>query len=135
MPGLFMKIIQGEIPCYKIYEDEFVFAFLARDQIQPGHTLVIPKVEVDYFLDVEEPHYSRVFQAAKPLSRAIQKATGCKRIGMTVLGLEVPHFHLHLVPLEAEGDLSFSKARVLKGTQMEAIRDKILAALQAQNEA
>ena len=129
MSGLFMRIIQGELPCYKIYEDEHVFALLSRDQINPGHTLVIPKVEVDYFLDVEEPYYSAVFRAAKPIARAIEKATGCRRVGAMILGLEVPHFHLHLVPMQAESDLSFARAKVLGEAQMTEMRDKIVAEL------
>lgn len=132
MAGLFMKIIEGELPCYKVYENEHVFAFLARDQIQAGHTLVIPKVEVDYFLDVEDPYYTEVFQAAKPISRAIQEVTGCARVGMMVLGLEVPHFHVHLVPLQRESDMTFKHARVLEDPRMEKIRDKLVKALEVQ---
>lgn len=131
MSGLFMRIIQGELPCYKIYEDEHVFSFLSRDQINPGHTLVVPKVEVDYFLDVEDPYYSAVFQAAKPIGRAIHRATGCRRVGAMILGLEVPHFHLHLVPMQAESDLSFSRARVLEDAEMAAMRDEIVAKIDA----
>ena len=129
MSGLFMRIIQGELPCYKIYEDEHVFSFLARDQINPGHTLVIPKVEVDYFLDVDDPFYSAVWKAAKPIGKAVQKATGCNRVGAMVLGMEVPHFHLHLVPMERESDLNFSRAKVLGEARMEEIRSAIVAEL------
>jgi len=125
--GLFSRIIQGEIPCYKIHEDEHSFAFLARDQIRPGHTLVVPKTEVDHFLDVPEPYYGAVWAAAKPIGKAIQAATGCPRIGAMVLGMEVPHFHL--VPIDAEAQLSFAHAKVLDDATMEELRGKIVAAL------
>lgn len=125
MPGLFTRIIAGELPCYKIYEDEHVFAFLARDQIQPGHTLVVPKVEVDHFLDVDEPHYSAVFRAAKPVGRAILEHTGRGRIAALILGMEVPHFHLHLVPIDHEGDAGFRHARVLDDATMSALAEGI----------
>jgi histidine triad (HIT) family protein len=82
MASVFTKIIRGELPSYKIFEGEHCFAFLSIDPIQPGHTLVVPKVEVDSFLDLKEPAYSAVFLAAKPISRAIQLATGCRRVGM-----------------------------------------------------
>ncbi len=127
MAGLFTKIIAGEIPCYKIYENEHVFSFLARDQIKPGHTLIVPKTEIDYFLDVPEPFYSAVFQAAKPIGRALQKATGCTRVAASVLGMEVPHFHLHLVPIQSEGDMSFRHAQVFDDSKMKEIQAKLLA--------
>ena len=92
---------------------------------------MIPKVEVDYFLDVDDPHYTRVWQAAKPIGQAIHKATGCTRVGAMVLGMEVPHFHLHLVPMARESDLSFSRAKVLGEAEMESIRAKIVAELEA----
>ena len=81
MPSLFTKIIQGEIPSYKIYEDEWTYAFLDINPINLGHTLIVPKIEHDHFLDVPEPHYSAVFKAALPVGKAILKETGCKRIG------------------------------------------------------
>lgn len=129
MSGLFMRIIEGELPCYKIYEDEHVFSFLARDQVNPGHTLVVPKVEVDCFLDADEPHYSAVFRAAKPIGKAIEAATGCRRVAAIILGLEVPHFHLHLIPIEAESELRFARAKTLGEAQMTEIRDRIVAEL------
>lgn len=129
MTSIFTKIIRGEIPCYKIYEDEHTFAFLARDQIALGHTLIVPKVEVDYFVDVPEPYYSAVFKNAQPISRAIQAATGCKRVGTMVAGFEVPHFHYHLVPIDSIFDLNFSHARVRGQEEMKEIQEKIVKQL------
>ncbi len=127
--GLFMKIIAGEIPCYKIYEDDYVLAFLAKDQIQLGHTLVIPKVEVDHFADVPEPYYSAVFSAAKKISPAIQKATDCKRVGASIVGLDVPHFHFHLIPMFSADDMSFRHAKERSVDEMKRIQEKILSSL------
>jgi histidine triad (HIT) family protein len=129
LSGLFTRIIRGELPSYRIHEDEHTFSFLARDQIQLGHTLVVPKVEVDYFLDVEEPYYSAVFRTAKTLGPAIDAATGCKRVGAMIVGWDVPHFHLHLVPLFGNSDIGFAGARVREEAEMEEIQGKILAAL------
>lgn len=99
MPTLFTKIINGEIPSYKIYEDEFTFAFLDIHPEQIGHTLVIPKIETDYFVNVPEPFYTAVFQTAKKIAPAVDKATNCLRVGMMVQGVDVPHFHIHLIPI------------------------------------
>ena len=129
MPSIFTKIIHGEIPCYKIYEDEHTFAFLARDQIALGHTLIVAKIEVDYFVDVPEPYYSAVFKNAQTIARAIQAATGCARVGTMIAGFEVPHFHYHLVPIESIFDLSFSHARERGPEEMKAIQEKIVAEL------
>lgn len=131
MAGLFMKIIAGEIPSYKIHEDDETYAFLARDQVAPGHTLVIPKVEVDYFADVPEPYYSAVFRNAKVIAKAIQEATGCARVGTAVVGFEVPHFHYHLIPMEGIADLDFSKGKVLPDEEMERLRGAIVGALES----
>ena len=129
MPSIFTKIIHGEIPCYKIYEDEHTFAFLARDQIALGHTLIVAKIEVDYFVDVPEPYYSAVFKNAQTIARAIQAATGCARVGTMIAGFEVPHFHYHLVPIDSIFDLSFSHARVREQEEMKGIQEKIVAEL------
>lgn len=129
MATIFTKILQGEIPSYKIYEDEYVFAFLDIFPVKLGHTLVVPKVEVDYFVNVPEPHYSAVFRAAQKIAPAIQKATGCKRVGTAVIGLEVPHFHYHLIPLDSVGDLSFAKKESPKPEALAAMQKKILGAL------
>lgn len=92
MTSIFTRIIQGEERSYRVYEDDLVFAFLTRDAIRLGHTLIVPKVEVDYFVEVPEPYYSAVFVAAKPLSKAIHAATGCRRVGTVIPGWDVPHF-------------------------------------------
>jgi histidine triad (HIT) family protein len=99
MSTLFTKIINAEIPSYKIYEDEHTFAFLDISPIASGHTLIVPKIEIDYWLDVPEPYYTAVFQTAKKLAPAIHKATECLRIGTKIEGVDVPHFHYHLIPM------------------------------------
>lgn len=99
MSTIFTKIINQEIPSYKIFEDDLTYSFLDIRPVNLGHTLVIPKKEVDYFLDLDDESYQAVFKSGKKISEAIQKATNCKRVGMAVEGFEVPHFHLHLVPL------------------------------------
>ncbi len=98
--SIFTRIIKGEIPCYKLYEDELVIAFLDINPVRRGHTLIIPKVQVDYFVDVPSNYYQAVFSAAQKLAPAIQKALSVNRIGLSVVGTEVPHFHLHLIPIE-----------------------------------
>ncbi|MGZ3650661.1 MAG: HIT family protein [Bdellovibrionota bacterium] len=131
MASIFTKILRGELPSYKVYEDEHCFAFLTIDPIQPGHTLVVPKTEIDHFADVNDAEYQAVFRAAKPLSRAIKTASGCKRVGMAVVGLEVPHFHLHLIPLFGAEDLDFKKAHRLPEAEMKDMQAKILAKLKS----
>ena len=101
---IFTKIIKGEIPCYKLYEDELVIAFLDINPVRLGHTLIIPKIQVDYFVDVPSNYYQAVFALAQRLAPVIQKALSVNRIGLSVVGTEVPHFHLHLVPIE-EGEV------------------------------
>lgn len=126
MASIFTKIIAGEIPSYKVFEDELTFAFLDIMPIQPGHTLVVPKTEVDYFLDVPEPYYSAVFKTAQHVGKAIHKATQCKRVGTIILGWDVPHFHYHLVPMFGHGELDFRKAKKRTNEEMRAIHEKIL---------
>lgn len=111
MTTIFSKIISGDLPSYKVYEDEWTYAFLTKEAIHLGHTLIIPKVEIDYFIDVPEPYYSMVFENAKILSRAIHNVTGCKRVGTIIAGWDVPHFHYHLVPMFGYSDLSPSRAK------------------------
>lgn len=130
MPTIFTKIIQGEIPCYKIFEDEHTFAFLDIKPHQLGHTLIVPKIETDFFADVAEPYYSAVFKNAQMIAKAIQKATGCPRVGMSVLGFEVPHFHLHLIPLIEMYDIDPRKARERTPEEMKNVHEKILQALE-----
>lgn len=129
MPTLFSKIIRGEIPSFKVYENEHVYAFLDINPVNSGHTLIVPKIEVDHFLDVPEPHYSAVFQAAKVIGRALQEVTGCPRVGTAVVGFEVPHFHYHLVPLWSLRDLDFSRGKKASPEELKAMQGRIVTAL------
>ena len=112
MATIFTKIIKGEIPCYKIAEDEHYFAFLDIRPLAKGHTLIVPKQETDYIFDLDDESLKGMVVFAKRIAIALEKAVPCKRIGIAVLGLEVPHAHIHLVPLNSESDISFSKPRV-----------------------
>lgn len=127
MASIFTKIINGEIPSYKIFEDEYTYAFLDINPINLGHTLVIPKIEVDYFVDVPEPYYSAVFKTAKVVSKAIHEATGCERVATVIAGFDVPHFHYHLIPTNGISDLDFKKAQRRSEDDMLEIQDKIKA--------
>ncbi|SMO61132.1 histidine triad (HIT) family protein [Saccharicrinis carchari] len=126
MATLFSKIVKGDIPCYKIAEDDRFFAFLDINPLQEGHTLVIPKKEVDYIFDLDDKTLCDLHLFAKKIALALDKSIQCKRVGVVVLGLEVPHAHIHLVPLKDEGDVNFSNPK-LKFTpeQFEAIASKI----------
>lgn len=105
---IFSKIIAGELPSYKVAEDEKFFAFLDINPITWGHTLIVPKQETDYFFDLEDPWIGDMMIFAKRVAAAIKEAIPCKKVGMAVLGLEVPHAHVHLVPLKSEGDMDFA---------------------------
>lgn len=118
MASIFTKIIHGEIPSYKIAEDENYFAFLDIAPLAKGHTLVIPKKEVDYLFDLDDETLKGLTTFSKRVAKAIDKVIECKRVGVVVLGLEVPHAHIHLIPLQSEADASFSKPK-LKITQKE----------------
>ena len=111
MSTIFSKIIANEIPCYKVAETKDFIAFLDVRPLAAGHTLVVPKVEVDYLFDIEDEQYLALQLFAKTVAIAIKKAIPCKRIGVAVIGLEVPHAHIHLVPLNELGDLNFEKER------------------------
>lgn len=126
MPTIFSRIIQGEIPCYKIAENDEFFAFLDINPLSKGHTLVVPKHVTDYIFNIEDDELGRMMVFAKHVAAAIEKAIPCKRIAVAVIGLEVPHAHIHLVPINQEGDLDFRKEH-LKLTQEEfvEIRDSI----------
>lgn len=106
---IFSKIIAGEIPCYKIAESEKFFAFMDINPVNWGHTLVVPKHETDYIFDIEDAEIGEMMIFAKRVARAIKAAIPCRKVGVTVLGLEVPHAHIHLVPLQNEGDMDFNK--------------------------
>ncbi|MEY5041947.1 MAG: hypothetical protein RLZZ414_1500 [Bacteroidota bacterium] len=112
MASIFTKIINGEIPCYKIAETENCLAFLDVSPLAKGHTLVIPKKEVDYYFDLSDDLLLEVNTLAKKVAKAIEKVIPCKRIGVAVIGLEVPHAHMHLVPLNSIGDINFKSVRL-----------------------
>lgn len=112
MPTIFSRIIQGEIPCYKIAEDERFFAFLDINPVAKGHTLVVPKQETDYVFNLDDETLGQMMVFAKQVAQRIQNAIPCKRIAIAVIGLEVPHAHIHLVPITNEGDLDFKKEHV-----------------------
>lgn len=126
MATIFTKIIKGEIPSYKIAEDENYYAFLDINPLAKGHTLVIPKKEVDYFFDLDDETTKGIALFAKKVALAIEKTVECKRVGVAILGLEVPHAHIHLVPIQSEADISFSKPKLkLSADEMESIAQKI----------
>ena len=112
MATIFSRIVAGEIPAYKIAEDERFFSFLDINPLVKGHTLVIPKQETDYLFDLDDNTLADMMVFAKRVAKALKSVVPCKRIGNAVLGLEVPHAHIHLVPLNSEGDINFSKSRV-----------------------
>lgn len=123
---IFSKIVAGEIPSYKVAENENYYAFLDINPVAKGHTLVIPKHEVNYMFDLSEEEYAGLWDFARKVAIALEKAVPCKRIGVAVLGLEVPHCHIHLVPLNQEGDLNFSKEKLtLPADEMAAIAQSI----------
>ena len=109
---IFSRIINGEIPCYKIAEDDRFFAFLDINPVNWGHTLVVPKHEEDYIFDLDDDELAAMTLFAKRVAKAIKEAIPCKKVGVTVLGLEVPHAHIHLVPLKCEGDMDFHKKNI-----------------------
>lgn len=108
MPSVFSRIVSGEIPAYKVAESDHFLAFLDVSPLCLGHTLVIPKKEVDYIFDLDDTEYSELMVFAKSVASAVRKAIPCKRIGVAVIGLEVPHAHIHLVPLNTMADINFS---------------------------
>ncbi len=128
MPSLFTRIVLGEVPCHKILEDERFLAFLDVRPINPGHTLVIPKQEVDYIFDLEDDLLGDLVKFAKKAAGPIRKAMPCKKVGLMVAGLEVPHVHIHLVPIFEVGDLNFAKARSASAEELASVAQKIRAA-------
>lgn len=128
MASIFSRIVAGEIPSWKVAEDERYYAFLDINPLAEGHTLVIPKKEVDYIFDLDAETYAGLWQFAGRVAKAVREAVPCKRVGVAVLGMEVPHTHIHLVPLQTEGDMDFRKAKLqLESGEMKAIADKIFA--------
>ena len=112
MASIFSRIVAGEIPCYKIAENDKFFAFFDISPLVPGHTLVIPKKEEDYIFDISDADLAEMIVFAKKIAVAIKKAIPCKKVGVAVIGLEVPHAHIHLVPMQKEGDLDFKHEKM-----------------------
>ena len=129
MATIFSRIIAGEIPCYKIAEDDRFFAFLDINPLAKGHTLVIPKQETDYIFDLDETTLSGMILFSKRVAQAIEKAIPCKRVGLTVIGLEVPHAHIHLIPINKESDMYFGQGKLqLQKDEFEETAQMIRAA-------
>lgn len=112
MASIFSRIIAGEIPCYKVAEDDKYFAFLDINPLTKGHTLVVPKQEVDYIFDLDDATLQDMVIFAKRIAEKIKTVTGCKKVAMVVLGLEVPHAHIHLIPMNSENDVDFHKEKM-----------------------
>jgi histidine triad (HIT) family protein len=130
MASIFTRIVNGEIPCYKIYEDDNYLAFLDINPLVRGHTLVIPKKEIDYLFDLDDELLAGMSVFAKKVARAIDRVIDCKRVGVVVLGLEVPHAHIHLIPINSLYDTEFSRPKLkLLPDELEQIAEKIKNAL------
>ncbi len=127
MASIFSKIVAGEIPCHKVAEDKNYMAFLDIFPLAKGHVLVIPKKEVDYLFDLDEESYAGLMRFARKVALAIGKVIPCKRVGVAVLGLEVPHAHIHLIPLNSEGDIDFSKPKLQFTSDEFAATAKLIA--------
>ena len=125
MASIFTRIINGEIPCYKIAETDRYFAFLDINPVTPGHTLVVPNHEVSYLFDLTDEEYAGLQLFAKRVALGLQEAVPCKRIGVTVIGLEVPHAHIHLLPITTEDDMDFHHKQTLPAEQMEQLAARI----------
>lgn len=129
MATLFTKIINGEIPCYKVAETDEFLAFLDIMPVKRGHVLVIPKVEVDYIFNITDDQLGRMIIFAKQVAKKIEKAFPCNRIGVTVIGLEVPHAHIHLIPIDKLDDMNFAKPKLqLDQVELAEIAENIIAA-------
>ena len=129
MPSIFTKILNGEMPGNVILQDEHCFALLDIHPVSPGHTLVIPKKEVDRLFDLDEETYAAVFACAKKLAPTLQKVTGADRIGVIVEGFAVPHAHVHLVPIDRGDELSLSQGKEASAVALAAMAEKIMNAL------
>jgi histidine triad (HIT) family protein len=129
MASIFTKIVQGEIPCYKVAEDADFLAFLDINPLTKGHTLVIPKKEIDYIFDVDDALLSKMIVFAKKVAKAIDKSIPCKRVAVVVLGLDVPHAHIHLIPMNSASDINFTNPKLkLVKEEFEQIAHKIISA-------
>ena len=130
MSSKFTKIVRKEIPSYKVHENDRFYAFLDINPLKKGHTLVIPKNEVDYIFDLESDEYKNLWDFAKKVANGMQKVIDCKRISIVVMGLEVPHAHIHLVPLDNMNDINFNQPKLdLSSEEMQQIADKIRNAI------
>ena len=125
MASIFTKIVEGEIPCYKIAEDENYLAFLDVNPNAKGHTLCIPKQEINKIFDMEEAHYLGLMKFSRKVAKAIEKSVDCKRIGMAVVGLEVPHVHVHLIPLNDMDDMRFQRKTSLSPEEFQKLAQQI----------
>ena len=117
MPTIFTRIIRGEIPSYRIAEDDFFYAFLDINPLARGHALVVPKKETDYIFDIEDAELGNMMKFAKKLAHAIEKVVPCKKVGIAVVGLEVPHAHIHLIPINDIGDINFARPKLKLSTE------------------
>ncbi len=125
MASIFSRIATGEIPSYKVAETDRYFAFLDINPVQPGHVLVIPKNEVDYIFDIDDDEFAGFHIFAKKVAKALRKAVPCVKVGVAVIGLEVHHAHIHLIPINNDGDLDFNNKKTLPESEMKAIADAI----------
>lgn len=125
MSSLFTKIIEGEIPCYKVYEDEKTIAFLTIKPQTKGHTLVVPKVEVDHWDDVPEEYFNHMWNTARFVAKMLKEKIGCSRVGVMVAGFEVPHAHIHLVPSETIADLDTAIAYDASEAELQEVHAKL----------
>ena len=131
MSSIFTRIINGEIPCYKIAEDEKCFAFLDISPLAKGHTLVVPKKETDYIFDIADDEHKYLWNYAKYVAHAVKAAIPCKRIGIAVIGLEVPHAHIHLIPMNKVSDMNFANPKLkIADNEMQEIAERIRSAFQ-----
>ena len=130
MPSIFSKIVRNEIPSYKVYENENFLAFLDINPLKKGHTLVIPKKEVDYIFDLKSKEYQDLWNFAKLVAKGMKRVIKCERISIVVMGLEVPHAHIHLIPLDSMQDIDFSQPKLnLSSDQMNKIASLINSAI------
>ena len=129
MASLFSKIVNGEVPCYKVAENDSFLAFLDIMPVKEGHVLVVPKLEIDYIFDIEDDLIGEMMIFAKSVAKKIEKVFPCNRVGVTVIGLEVPHAHVHLIPIDKLDDMNFSKPKLnLSDAQLTEIAQKLFVA-------
>ena len=127
---IFSKIIKGEIPSYKIAENELFYAFLDIFPLVKGHTLVIPKAEVDKFMEMDDKYLQEILLFTKPIAKAIEKSFPCNGVGLSVVGVEVPHAHLHVIPINSADDLNFTRPKLqLSSEELKSIQEKIISNL------